>query len=44
MEQDENGDVNESVWILVEELNCVFDHVALEFDLVGVHAQHHEQY
>lgn len=42
VKQDEDWNVDESVWVLVEELDCVFQHVALELDLVRVHAKHHD--
>ena len=43
VKQDEDWNVDEGVWVLVEKLDCVFQHVALELDLVGVHAQHDDQ-
>ena len=42
VKQDEDWNVDEGVWVLVEELDCVFQHVALELDLVRVHAKHHD--
>ena len=43
VQQDEDWNVNEGVWVLVEELDCIFQHVTLKLDLVGVHAQHYDQ-
>ncbi len=38
MQKDEKRQVEKSVGVLMEELDCIFEHVALELDLVGVHA------
>jgi hypothetical protein len=28
------------VWVLIKEFDCIFEHVALELNFIGVHAQH----
>ena len=43
VEQYEHWNVDKGVWILVQELYCVFEHISLELYLVWVHAQHYDQ-